>query len=69
MAAKTGSESKRFTKVDIYVIILSSTHEVTTMKFGFTPEAEILNARFAMLGFVIAVGTYATTGQILPGVF
>ena len=39
------------------------------MKFGFTPEAEILNARLAMLGFVIAVGTYITTGQILPGVF
>ena len=39
------------------------------MKFGFTPEAEILNARLAMLGFVIAVGTYVTTGQILPGVF
>ena len=41
----------------------------TTMKFGFTPEAEILNARAAMLGFVIAVGTYLTTGQIIPGVF
>jgi hypothetical protein len=39
------------------------------MKFGFTPEAEILNARLAMLGFVIAVGTYMTTGQLLPGVF
>ena len=39
------------------------------MKFGFTPEAEILNARLAMLGIVIAVGTYLTTGQILPGVF
>ena len=39
------------------------------MKFGFTPEAEILNGSLAMLGFVIAVGTYLTTGQILPGVF
>jgi hypothetical protein len=39
------------------------------MKFGFTPEGEILNGRLAMLGFVIAVGTYFTTGQILPGVF
>ena len=38
------------------------------MKFGFTPEAEILNSRLAMLGFVIAVGTYMTTGQIIPGV-
>ena len=42
---------------------------LTIMKFGFTPEAEILNARAAMLGFVIAVGTYITTGQIIPGVF
>jgi hypothetical protein len=39
------------------------------MKFGFTPEAEILNGRLAMLGFVVAVGTYLTTGQILPGVW
>jgi hypothetical protein len=37
------------------------------MKFGFTPEAEILNGRLAMLGFVIAVGTYLTTGQITSG--
>jgi len=39
------------------------------MKFGFTPEAELLNSRLAMLGFVIAVGAYALTGQIIPGVF
>jgi hypothetical protein len=39
------------------------------MKFGWTLEAEILNGRLAMLGFVIAVGTYLTTGQVIPGVF
>jgi hypothetical protein len=38
-------------------------------KFGWTPEAEILNGRLAMLGFVIAVGTYLTTGQIIPGIW
>jgi hypothetical protein len=43
--------------------------EDNKMKFGFTPEAEILNARLAMLGFVIAVGTYMTTGQIIPGIW
>ena len=32
------------------------------------PEAEILNARAAMLGFVIAVGTYMTTGRLSLGV-
>jgi len=39
------------------------------MKFGFTPEAEILNARLAMLGFVAGVVSYLVTGQIIPGVF
>ena len=29
--------------------------------------AEKLNGRFAMLGFVVLVGTYLTTGQIIPG--
>jgi hypothetical protein len=39
------------------------------MKFGFTPEAEILNSRLAMLGFVIAVGTYTLTGDLIPGIW
>ena len=34
-----------------------------------TPEAERFNGCAAMLGFVAAVGAYATTGQIIPGVF
>jgi hypothetical protein len=37
--------------------------------FGFTEFSEKLNGRLAMLGFVIAVGTYLTTGQIVPGVW
>ena len=30
--------------------------------------AEQLNGRFAMLGFIAAVGAYLTTGQLIPGV-
>ena len=30
--------------------------------------AEQLNGRFAMIGFVAAVGAYLTTGQIIPGI-
>jgi hypothetical protein len=37
--------------------------------FGFTEFSEKLNGRIAMCAFVIAVGTYLTTGQLLPGVF
>lgn len=39
------------------------------MKFGWTHENEINQGRLAMLGFIIMVGTYLTTGQIVPGVF
>ena len=31
--------------------------------------AEKLNGRLAMLGFIAAVGAYALTGQIIPGVW
>ena len=34
-----------------------------------TPEAEKVNGWRAMLGFVAAVGAYATTGQLIPGIF
>jgi len=37
--------------------------------FGFTEKAELLNARLAMIGFVAGVGSYLTTGQIIPGLW
>lgn len=35
----------------------------------FTHEAERFNGWTAMLGIVAALGAYATTGQIIPGIF
>ena len=32
-------------------------------------NAELQNGRWAMIGFLAAIGTYATTGQIIPGLF
>ncbi len=32
-------------------------------------KAEMLNGRFAMLGVIAAIGAYATTGQLIPGIF
>ena len=29
--------------------------------------AERLNGRFAMMGFIALIGTYLTTGQVIPG--
>ena len=43
--------------------------QFTTGKKTMTPEAERFNGWAAMLGFVAAVGAYATTGQIVPGIF
>jgi len=32
-------------------------------------KAELLNGRWAMIGFDIALITYLFTGQIIPGIF
>ena len=53
-----------FTLVNIYVIFLY------ILNFWImTPDAERFNGWAAMLGFVAAVGSYVTTGQIIPGIF
>ena len=36
---------------------------------GYAKEAELANSRWAMIGFIACIGAYATTGQILPGIF
>ena len=35
----------------------------------YPQNAEKVNGRWAMIGFVALLGAYATTGQIIPGVF
>ena len=32
-------------------------------------NAEKLNGRLAMLGVIAAIGAYAVTGQLIPGIF
>ena len=32
-------------------------------------KAEMLNGRLAMLGIIAALGAYAITGQIIPGIW
>jgi hypothetical protein len=39
------------------------------MQRTYLERAERLNGLLAMLGVVAAVGAYAVTGQIIPGVF
>ena len=49
----------------LFVLYIYFIFENTTM----TPEAEKFNGWAAMLGLVAAFGAYATTGQIIPGIF
>lgn len=44
------------------VIIMDVNEEYAT-------KAERLNGRFAMMGIIAALGAYAVTGQIIPGVW
>ena len=37
--------------------------------YNYWENAELINGRLAMIGFVAAVGAYITTGQIIPGIF
>ena len=36
---------------------------------GYPQNAEKVNGRWAMVGFVALLGAYVTTGQIIPGIF
>jgi hypothetical protein len=45
--------------------------QMYTMEVSVThnENAEKLNGRLAMLGVIAAIGAYAVTGQLIPGVF
>tara|TARA_B100000212_G_scaffold35876_1_gene23254 strand:+ start:1286 stop:1576 length:291 start_codon:yes stop_codon:yes gene_type:complete len=36
---------------------------------GYPQNAEKVNGRWAMIGFIALLGAYVTTGQIIPGIF
>tara|TARA_B000000609_G_C24086638_1_gene300513 strand:+ start:32 stop:229 length:198 start_codon:yes stop_codon:yes gene_type:complete len=43
--------------------------QIEVLDQEYAPAAELANGRWAMIGFVAALGAYVTTGQIIPGVF
>ena len=45
--------------------------QVQVMEVSVThnEKAEMLNGRLAMLGVIAAIGAYAVTGQLIPGIF
>ena len=36
---------------------------------GYPQNAEKVNGRWAMIGFIALIGAYITTGQVIPGIF
>ena len=36
---------------------------------NYLEEAEKVNGRWAMVGFIALLGSYITTGQVIPGIF
>ena len=45
--------------------------QINVMEISVThnEKAEMMNCRFAMLGVIAALGAYAVTGQIIPGLW
>ena len=43
--------------------------QVMEVSVTHNENAEKLNGRLAMLGVIAAIGAYAVTGQLIPGVF
>jgi hypothetical protein len=42
---------------------------IEVLEQEYAPAAEMANGRWAMIGFIAAIGAYASTGQIIPGIF
>jgi hypothetical protein len=49
--------------------VFASEPRVEVMDVDQSKAAELANGRWAMIGFVAAIGAYVTTGQIIPGIF
>ena len=43
--------------------------EVMDVTVTHNEKAEMLNGRVAMIGVIAALGAYATTGQLIPGLW
>ena len=43
--------------------------QIEVVNVNYWENAEQLNGRLAMIGFIALIGAYVTTGQIIPGVF
>lgn len=61
VTTEDGGRTNMFAKEpQMYTMEVSVTHN---------EKAEKLNGRLAMLGVIAAIGSYAVTGQLIPGIW
>ena len=55
-----------------HIILMNDTEVIALqapIEYTMNDNAELQNGRWAMIGIMEALGAYATTGQIIPGIF
>ena len=58
--------------INLLIILMNDTEVIALqapIEYTMNDNAELQNGRWAMLGIVAALGAYATTGQLIPGIF
>ena len=65
---ETGQNNLYGKEVQMHMDKVDTALVAETAKVYFE-EGEKLNGRLAMIGFVAALGAYATSGNLIPGIF
>lgn len=58
--------------INLLIILMNDTEVIqlqAPIEYTMNDNAELQNGRWAMIGIMAALGAYATTGQIIPGIF
>ena len=58
--------------INLLIILMNDTEVIALqapIEYTMNDNAELQNGRWAMIGIMAALGAYATTGQIIPGIF
>ena len=66
---ESGQQNMWATEPRMYIDPIAEQQMKTEVYETHNDKAERLNGRLAMLGVIAALGAYALTGQVIPGVW
>lgn len=66
---RRGSRTKGNLGKDLPFLLTPILHLISSFQMNYFKNAERLNGLAAMIGIAAALGAYALTGQIIPGVW